>query len=187
MVSAGRSMPVVSSCLVPSQAASCRLRPSSTVPVITGASCWCSESDEREASTWALDRTWRVATDRHERMHRRYARRPHVSSRSRCSITTLSIAALLDASFCQCPRRPSEKARSRDAFATPRSRVSWGAPSSWVRYVSRRTGGDRILWPSLTQTRRDTLAAIHAKTCVEMIAMSAWRFHDRYISGSVDA
>jgi hypothetical protein len=48
MVSAGRSVPVASSGLVPSQAVSRRLRPFSTVPVI-GASCWCSESDEHEA------------------------------------------------------------------------------------------------------------------------------------------
>jgi hypothetical protein len=34
MISAGRSVPVVSSGLVPSQTVSCRLRPSSTVPVI---------------------------------------------------------------------------------------------------------------------------------------------------------
>jgi hypothetical protein len=44
----GRSVPVASSGLVPSQAVSRRLRPSSTVPVM-GASCSCSESDEREA------------------------------------------------------------------------------------------------------------------------------------------
>ena len=40
---------VASSCLVPSQAVSRRLRPSSTVPVITGASRSCPWSDEREA------------------------------------------------------------------------------------------------------------------------------------------
>jgi hypothetical protein len=46
--SAGRSVPVASSGLVPSQAVSRRLRPSSTVPVI-GCFMLCSESDEREA------------------------------------------------------------------------------------------------------------------------------------------
>jgi hypothetical protein len=75
-------MPALSSGLVPSRVASRRLRSCSTVPVL-GASCAAARgAAARSESAWASDRTRRVATGRHGRCSRTYARRQCVSSRS---------------------------------------------------------------------------------------------------------